>query len=44
MRDSPKMQNMLCQTWYEMRASLPAGEAREQAYERLAQEIPCNFP
>ena len=44
MRDSPKMQNMLCQTWYEMRAELPAGDARDQAYERLAQEIPCNFP
>lgn len=44
MRDSPKMQNMLCQTWYEMRDELPAGEARDQAYVRLAQEVPCIFP
>ena len=41
---SPKMQNMLCQTWYEMRDLLPGGDARAQAFERLAQEIPCSFP
>lgn len=44
MQASPKMQNMLCQVWYQMQAGLPAGASRLQAYDRLANEIPCNFP
>lgn len=44
MQASPKMQNMLCQVWHQMRDELPDGENRDQVYDRLAHQIPCNFP
>lgn len=44
MTTSPKMQNMLCQTWYQMYSQLPEGDGRDKAYSQLALGIPCNFP
>jgi hypothetical protein len=41
---SPKMQNMLCSTWYNLQLSTPASSQRQAAVDQIAEEIQCNFP